>query len=175
MKHPLYDPNNIRAVRDYLLTNQLTLSVAESVTSGHLQAAFASIEDTTKFFQGGITVYNLGQKARHLKIDPIHAETCNCISQKVAIEMAIHVTDLFSSAIGISITGYATPVPEEGVTDIFAWFAVAHGKEILICRKITSEKTDAVEAQIDYTNQVIAETLACLESKSLPNASHSAP
>jgi len=57
-------------IKDYMLQHFETLAVAESVTSGHLQAAFSSADQATNFFQGGITAYNVGQKARQLCYKP---------------------------------------------------------------------------------------------------------
>lgn len=69
----LYNMSAINSIRDYVLENKQTLAVAESVTSGHLQAAISVAENASSFFQGGITAYNLGQKCRHLNIEPLHA------------------------------------------------------------------------------------------------------
>src|SRR4051812_38795900 len=108
----MFNLSVINSLKDALLAKQETISVAESVTSGLLQAAFSSAEKAMQIFQGGITTYNLGQKYRHLLVDPIHASACNCVSERVAQEMALHVCELFSSNWGIGITGYASPVPE---------------------------------------------------------------
>lgn len=58
----LYDEDIVNDIKDLLADRKETLSVAESVTAGHLQAAFSSALEATKFFQGGITAYNAGQK-----------------------------------------------------------------------------------------------------------------
>ncbi|MEO5601480.1 MAG: nicotinamide-nucleotide amidohydrolase family protein [Cyclobacteriaceae bacterium] len=108
----MYNIKALEILKNYLVTRNQTISVAESVTSGHLQAALSLANQATAFFHGGITAYNLGQKARHLSVNPIHALGCNCVSEKVAEEMAINVRRLFSSDWSIGITGYAAPVPE---------------------------------------------------------------
>lgn len=125
----------LRSIRASLLKRKETVSVAESVTSGLLQSAFAAIPDARLFFQGGLTAYNLGQKARHLAIEPIHAENVNCVSQQVADQMARGVICVFSSDWSISITGYATPVPESK-QKIFAFFSIVNGEKILQRGKI---------------------------------------
>ncbi len=102
----LYDEEIINNIKDILITEQQTLSVAESVTAGHLQAAFSSAVEASKFFQGGITAYNAGQKCRHLNIEPIHALDNDCVTEQVACEMASQVNKLFISDYGIAITGY---------------------------------------------------------------------
>ena len=151
----MYNDRAIENIKEILVAEKLTLSVAESVTSGHLQAAFSSAKDASKFFQGGITAYNAGQKCRHLNIEPIAALEDNCVTEKVACEMATQVNELFISDFGISITGYAARMPEQNVNDLFAFFAITKKKELLICKKITTNTQEGVDAQIDFTNQVI--------------------
>src|SRR5947209_1288485 len=124
-KDMLYDEKLINNIKDILDKNKLTLSVAESVTAGHLQAAFSSAVDASKFFQGGITAYNAGQKTRHLDIEPIAGLENDCVTEQVACEMALKVNKLFISDYGIAITGYATKMPEKGLNDLFAFFAIA--------------------------------------------------
>src|SRR5215210_8871907 len=111
----LYNEQVIENIKDILISEKLTLSVAESVTSGHLQAAFSCAKDASKFFQGGITAYNAGQKCRHLNIEPIAALENNCVTEKVSCEMATQVNQLFISDFGIAVTGYAARMPEQGV------------------------------------------------------------
>lgn len=158
----MYDSKKLEAIKEHLIKKQLTLAVAESVTSGHLQVAFSLATDARKYFQGGITVYNAGQKSRHLKVDPIHALEYNSVSEKVAQTMAFNVTELFSSNLGIGITGYAAPVPEKNIVDLFAWFAIVKDKQLLICEKLESAKKEPLDVQLDYTKQVIEKTLAML-------------
>ena len=153
----LYDKKIIDQVKEMLTLKQLTLSVAESVTSGHLQAAFSSATEASKFFQGGITAYNAGQKCRHLNIEPIAALEDNGVSEKVACEMATQVNNLFISDYGISITGYATKMPEKGIDNLYAFFAIAYKQKVVTVKKISSSKEESVDVQIDYTIRVIKE------------------
>ena len=161
----LYNEEIIENIKTILVAEKLTLSVAESVTSGYLQAAFSSARDASKFFQGGITAYNAGQKCRHLNIEPIAALEDNCVTEKVSCEMAAQVNQLFISDFGISITGYATRMPEQGINDLFAFFAIAQKQKILLCSKITSNKQEGVDTQIDFTNQVVIKFQELLNDK----------
>lgn len=160
----LYHQDTINRIKDLLASKKLTLSVAESVTAGHLQAAFSSATEAAKFFQGGITAYNAGQKTKHLNIEPIAALEDDCVTEQVACEMALQVNKMFISDYGISITGYATKMPEKGLNDLFAFFAIAHKQEILLTKKITTTK-ERVDAQVDYTNQVIKQFEDLLNKK----------
>ena len=162
----LYDEAVINHIKDLLTSGKLTLSVAESVTAGHLQAAFSSAVEAAKFFQGGITAYNAGQKTKHLNIEPIAALEDDCVTEKVACEMALQANKMFISDYAIAITGYATKMPEKGLNDLFAFFAIAFKKEVILTKKITTNK-ERVDAQIDYTTQVIKEFEKLLENKKL--------
>lgn len=151
----MYNVKELTGIRNQLLQHKQSLSVAESVTAGHLQAAFSLAENATDFFQGGITAYNLGQKARHLKIEPIQALACNCVSLKTSEEMAIGVSPLFSSDWGIGITGYAAPVPELNIHKLFAYYAFSlHGK-IVATGKISAELDRPFQVQIHYADSVL--------------------
>jgi nicotinamide-nucleotide amidase len=60
----------IQSIGNILIERQQTVAVAESVTSGHIQSTLSTAADAARFFQGGITTYNLGQKSRHLHVEP---------------------------------------------------------------------------------------------------------
>lgn len=150
----LYDENVINTIKDILTARKQTISVAESVTAGHLQAALSSAIEASQFFQGGITAYNLGQKCRHLHVDPILAEENDCVTKEVAKTMALSVAELFTCPYSIAITGYATKMPEKGLNDLYAYYAISFDNKIILCDKITTNK-ERVDAQVDYTWQVL--------------------
>ncbi len=151
----MYNIENINALKNELVDRVQTIAVAESVTSGHIQAALSLATNASKFFQGGITTYNIGQKCRHLNVDPIHAQACNCVSAKVAEEMAIHVSKLFISHWGVGITGYATPIPELGIKDLFAFYSIAYKGSIISTQRIITTENDPLKVQVYFANQVI--------------------
>lgn len=105
---------------------RLTLAVAESMTCGRVQAAVGAVSGASDFFLGGVTAYTLDQKARHLGVKRAAARRVNCVAAAVAEQMARGVCRLFRSDLGVATTGYAEPSPAAGVTDPFAWWAVAH-------------------------------------------------
>ena len=152
-----YNRPLIEKIGNKLLTKKQTIAVAESVTAGHLQAALSLAPDASRFFQGGITAYNVGQKYRHLLVEPTHALECNAVSEKVSADMALGVCELFSSDYGAAITGYATLLPEEGVNELYAYIAIAFHGEIVVTEKITSPVKDSLEVQVDYVDQVLEE------------------
>lgn len=147
-------------IKQYMLDHQESLSVAESVTSGQLQAALSLAEEATRFYQGGMTAYNLGQKARHLGIDPIHGEAYNCVSEQIAGSMAEHVCELFSSDWGIGITGYAAPVPALKIKTRHAYYAFAHKGEKTLVKKITAPALSIPKAQQHFVEELLKDFAA---------------
>jgi PncC family amidohydrolase len=161
----IYNEGTINSIKDILISSEETIAVAESVTAGHLQAAFSAGLDASKYFQGGITAYNIGQKARHLHIDPILGNKVNCVAAKIADTMAIEVAKMFASDYGIGITGYASIVPECEEEGLFAYFSLSYRGELLLSDKLTSPEKLPYEVQVDYAKKVIKRVLECLHSK----------
>ena len=138
-----------------------TIAVAESVTAGCIQLLMSTGERATDFFQGGITVYNCSQKAIHLAVEPIFANSCNGVNDSIAVTMARNVCGLFRSQIGISITGYATRVPEEGINDLFAYIAIVRNNELIYEEKLETSY-EGIAAQWDYAEKAIEKTAGLL-------------
>jgi nicotinamide-nucleotide amidase len=153
----MYYLKEIAVIKDYMLKSNQTVAVAESVTAGHIQAALSQAEFALQFFQGGITAYNLAQKYKHLQVEPIHAQQCNCVSEKVVMEMADNVCTLFKSDWGIAITGYATPMPEFSVEEPFAFFSFSFRGKNLEVKRIHTSINNSWEVQRFFTEEVIKE------------------
>lgn len=154
----MFHTKEITEIKDQLTARKQTIAVAESVTAGLLQATLASGEEASKYFQGGLTAYNIGQKCRHLNVDPIHAVGCNCVSQKMAEDMALNICTVFTSDWGIAVTGYATSVPESD-NQRYAHFAIAFKGDIKSSKKIETEEEDVLKVQLLYVN-IITDELA---------------
>jgi len=102
-----------------------TLSVAESLTCGRLQAKIGAISGASGFFAGGITAYTLDQKVRHLGVDREKAASVNCVSAGIAEQMARGAVAMFGSDFSAATTGYAEPAPGLGISEAYAFWAVA--------------------------------------------------
>ncbi len=151
-----FDEELIEKIKNVLVKKSATLAVAESVTSGLLQAACTQAKDASQYFHGGITAYNLGQKARHFNVDTNHAEACNCVSKTVAEQMAVSVTRLFFSDYGIATTGYANTVPGQGIDKTYAWCAVAHQGKVVFSKKINAANIEeGLSTQLFFVNQCL--------------------
>jgi PncC family amidohydrolase len=157
----MFDANTIEAVKQELLAKKQTLSVAESVTAGFLQAAIATAALALQFFEGGITTYNINQKVKHLNIDRKTGEQCNCVSEVTANEMASGVSRLFDTDWGIAVTGYATAVPESN-NKLFAYFAICFRGKIVTTQRMDLNNEKPEEAQLKYVDIILKSFLDCL-------------
>jgi len=145
----------IDSIGQKLIKKKRSVAIAESVTSGHIQAALSLAKDASKFFQGGITVYNPGQKTRHLDIEPIHALECNSVSAQVAKQMAENTCRLFLSDYALAITGFASTVPEDGINKLMAYISIARNNKVIVTRKIIPNKSNPHSVQLFYTEAAL--------------------
>lgn len=148
---------------DYCEAQGLTIAVAESVTAGYLQIHFSRAAGATRFFQGGITAYNTGQKVKHLQVEPIHAQSSNAVSPQVAAQMAQGVCTLFNCNVGIAVTGYAAPVPALNITELFAFYAIVCKGKIIASRKITPSAHKLEEVMQEYAREIIQDCYRCFK------------
>lgn len=147
---------------------RLTVATAESVTAGRVQASIASVSGVSDYFVGGVTAYTLDEKVRLLGVNRAHAKKYNCVSQQVAVEMAVGACRLFGADIAVSTTGYAEPSRADGVKDPVAWWAVAHvkrgGKIAVVSGTVELPGADRLEAQQRMAESVVGMLVAYLRS-----------
>ncbi len=151
----MFDRIALQETGDFLFRQHYTVAVAESVTAGLLQTAFAAAENATSFFQGGITAYNAKQKYTHLQVNILDAISCNCVSQAVASEMALGVSKSFLSDWGIGVTGYSSALPGHKMSKLYAYFAIGFHNEIVEADKLISEIEDPLQVQLKYVNTIL--------------------
>jgi len=159
--------NSAAELKELMLREpRLTLAVAESVTAGRVQALVASVSGASEFFLGGVTAYTLGQKVRHLGVDPAHAAAVNCVSARVAAEMARGARALFDAEVALATTGYAEPAPAAGVTAPMAHWAIAGrtagGTELAAAGRVDFPGAGRTEAQQRVAEAVLAELVTRL-------------
>ncbi len=142
-------------ISQILLTKDMTISVAESVTSGTLQLAFSQMPTASLIYKGGITTYSLSEKVRLLNVNKTEAELCNCVSENIAETMALNAAKLFESDWSIATTGYCTPERKSGYR-IYAYFSFSCKGEIVLTKKLELHpKTDFLNAQLYYTEFIL--------------------
>ncbi len=164
----------IKVIKERMLHFGFTVASAESLTCGHIQASLGSISEASRFFEGGITAYNLRQKVAILGVDQKHAAQVNCVSPTVAAQMARSVCMKFSVDLGLSTTGYAEPDVENGIYEPFAYFAICHSNfknykdqaffTLVSEGKISGPALDRNEMQYYVTERVLQKLADYLDS-----------
>ena len=76
----------------FLREPRLTLAAAESLTAGNVQARIASVSGASGYFRGGVTAYSIEEKVKLLGVNRAAAKRVNCVSARVAEEMAAGAT-----------------------------------------------------------------------------------
>jgi len=151
----------VNEIGETLRTDQETISVAESVSSGLLQLSFSQAKDASDFFQGGITVYTLKQKVKHLHVDENEAQAFDCVSAHIAETMALNVSKMFQTLWSIAVTGYASPVPESE-HKLFAFFSITYNEKVVRTEKLhLHPRTKPLNAQLYYSEFI----LKCLKNE----------
>lgn len=103
-----------QVVTNLLKERQLTVTAAESLTGGLLQAAITSQAGSSAIFQGGFVTYSLEQKAQMLAIDAEGLRQHGVVSGFTAEKMAEQARRMTDSDLGVSLTGVAGPDQLEG-------------------------------------------------------------
>jgi len=128
----------IKNIKNLAIKKKLTISVAESLTSGKIQSVLASVSGSSKFFVGGITTYNIDQKVNLLGVDRTRASKCDSVSQYVSNQMSVGCQEMFKSDLAIGITGYSEPYEEENIEIPYCFYSIAYKGVIIDHGKIES-------------------------------------
>jgi len=135
------------SLRDKLRGSGLTLCTVESLTAGAVGNLIASVSGASEYYAGTLVVYNLQQKVHWLGIDMEHAERVNCVSQRVADEMATSARAQFGTDIVISTTGYAEPPHPKDSPTPYAFITILFGDGKIRLRYDGDEYTTRLEMQ----------------------------
>lgn len=99
----------IEKIVNYMITQNITLSIAESLTGGLLSSKICSVSGASKIFLEGIVCYSEESKIHRLGIEKETIDKYSTVSEEVAYKMAENVRMLLNSDIGLSTTGVAGP------------------------------------------------------------------
>jgi nicotinamide-nucleotide amidase len=152
----------MHALKPLLIQGAYSVAVAESITCGQVQTVLGSLAGSSAFFAGGMTTYNFRQKTRLLSIDAEHARRVNCVSPRVATEMASGVCFLYQTDFALATTGYAEPAPELGVVNPFAYIALCQNQNDAILPIHTKRVDGAGLSRLAMQQFVTEQTLLAL-------------
>ena len=152
----------LNKIKDILIKEGLTISVAESCTGGNIQSLLTSINGSSNYFDGGITVYNIDQKVKHLGVNRQMAEEVNCISEEISEQMALGCNKMFESNINISTTGYI---------DDYLHYSIVIDNEVIMSDRFDVYKSifrDEVQKRASY--RILESLLRVLNSRYSPES-----
>lgn len=138
----------------------IMLATAESLTGGDLGAHITAIPGASETYLGGVVSYATEVKVGVLGVDQGTVDSVGVVSEQCAREMAIGVRDLLKADIGLSTTGVAGPMPQEGKPVGLAYVGVAHGDDVRV-KEVNAEgsRWDIRRAVVSAAMDLLAETV----------------
>ena len=105
-----YDNDKLeQVIADLLIKNNLTVSTAESCTSGLLASRLTDVPGSSQYFKGGSVCYSNELKINDMGIDKDLIERHGAVSEEVAKSLAKNIAQKNNTDLGIGITGIAGP------------------------------------------------------------------
>jgi nicotinamide-nucleotide amidase len=105
-----YDNDKLeQVIADLLIKNNLTVSTAESCTSGLLASRLTDVPGSSRYFKGGSVCYSNELKINDIGIDKDLIERYGAVSEEVAKSLAKNIAQKNNTDLGIGITGIAGP------------------------------------------------------------------
>ena len=101
--------SRLEKVIKQLITNDLSIAVAESCTGGYVSNMFTNISGASKTFERGIVCYSNEAKITLLNVDPKILDEFGAVSDEVARQLAFNLRILSNVNISVGITGIAGP------------------------------------------------------------------
>lgn len=149
--------NNVDELAKAFKVRGLTIASAESCTGGLFSHLLTNIPGASQFFKGSIVAYTPTSKIEVLGVPKETIKESGLVSAPVAREMAVRVAGIFSTQVGVAITGSAGPTAEDGSKVGDVWISVY--------RSGTYPTTRVFEFQGDRENikeQAVVEALKML-------------
>lgn len=98
-----------RTISEIFWKEELTLSTAESCTSGNVSASITSIPGSSKFYKGGIVAYSNEAKQNLLHVNAETLEKYGAVSEETVKEMVLGAIEAFGTDYAIATSGIAGP------------------------------------------------------------------
>jgi nicotinamide-nucleotide amidase len=98
----------------------------------------------------------------------MHARRVNCVSERVAVEMAAGACEVFGADLAVATTGYAEPDRARGVRAPMAWWALCHrmrGGATIVAGQIELPGAGRREAQERVAEEALAQVVTYLRRR----------
>lgn len=156
-----YDEDTLELVLGImLLSNDLTISTAESCSGGAIASRITSIPNSSQYFKGSLVAYTNEVKVDVLGVKQSTIDNYGAVSKETVEEMAKQSLELMGTDIAIATTGMAGPTSSDEQIPIGTiWIAVASHDSVeskMFCfgddREINIKRTanSALKMAYDY-------------------------
>ena len=102
--------SNLQELHKLCFANDITISVAESCTSGSIASSLSKLSGSSKYFKGGVIAYNNDVKMDILDVPEEIIVSYGEVSAEVVNLMANNILTKFNSNFSIATTGFAGPL-----------------------------------------------------------------
>ncbi|GAB3820919.1 CinA family protein [Tessaracoccus terricola] len=133
----------------------LTVAVAESLTSGAIASALGAAPEASVWFRGGVVAYSPHVKFEVLGVSPGPVVTAECAQQ-----MARGVRELLGADWAVAVTGAGGPGTEEGQPPGTVYFAVAGPEGVDVQHRLLhGEPGDVVAETVERALEMLLDRL----------------
>lgn len=147
------DKSVVGEVSQLLIQNKLTISTAESCTSGLLASTLSSISGASQYFKGSVVAYDNKIKENVLGVKSSDLINYGAVSKQVVEQMALAVCKIMDTDYSLSTSGIAGPTggtKEKPVGTI--WIGLSNGKQVWSeCIQLRSTRSLNIEQTVTFS------------------------
>lgn len=140
----------------------LTLSTAESCTSGRIAATLTQVSGASDYFQGGLIAYQDRLKEQFLQVQEEDIMQYDVVSQQVVEQMVTGACRLFKTDYALASTGYAG-TGMNGIPSGTIW--IGWGSENEVFSKCLTKDKGREANTANAVKEVLVRFLDCLKDE----------
>ncbi len=151
----------IKKIHNFLIENNKTISVCESITAGALSSKLISNPGSSAFFKGSLVVYNDEIKNKLLKIDLEKIKKFSAVSKEISLEMAKSVKKIFDSDYSVSTTGNAGPQNSDKISKKGGLFITIVTPSKIITKEysLKDQRSKNIQNAVDFAINLLYKNL----------------
>lgn len=121
---------------NYLIKNNITISIVESCTGGLLSYSFIKHKGISKIFKTGLITYSNASKIKNLNINKKYIEKYGAVSLEVVKQMTIKLSKIENTNLSIATTGIAGPTGQTKNKPLgLVYIGIKYNKKLFIFKK----------------------------------------
>jgi len=121
---------------NYLIKNNITISIVESCTGGLLSYNFIKHKGISNIFKTGLICYSNSSKINKLNIKKEYIKKYGAVSFEVAKKMTINLSNIENTNLSIATTGIAGPTGQTKNKPVgLVYIGIKYNKKLSIYKK----------------------------------------